>query len=256
RAVAIPSLDGFPTTADPLAVRPPLTIVVPAAPVAPRPQCLNLAAQATALGVTIGPPPTPPVAPAKAVGKIRKALPASYLLITGRSPTGDLTTTTDEFGCALRGTKPGKVAGPPPKRTSWGELISYALRQRVLATALGLRYELTFPLDAKAFANGGWVFIELAPADAWTAAAAAGEIRLYAARVPPPDATPRPLFAAVLFPVDTVGTHTDPDSVSEAERFNSGFAQIVHVHQPTANDGVVGDGSVLPAPGDIGVQIG
>src|SRR5215472_14160664 len=191
RAVAIPSLDGFPATTDPLAVRVPPTIVVPPAPVSPRPQFLALAAQATALGVAIGPPPAPP---ATAVARIRKALPASYLAITGNSPTGDLTTTTGDYGCALRGTKPGPIAGPPAKKTSWGELISYALRQRVLATALGLRYELTFPLDAKSFADGGWVFIELDPADAWAAAAAPtpGAIRLFAARIPPLDLTPRP----------------------------------------------------------------
>src|SRR5262249_23069140 len=76
RAVAIPSLDGFPSTTDPLAARVSVKIVVPSVPVAPRPQFLNLATQATALGVTIGPPPAPP---ASAVAKIRKALPASYL---------------------------------------------------------------------------------------------------------------------------------------------------------------------------------
>src|SRR5271167_3628279 len=76
QAVAIPNLDTFPTTTDPTALRLPVTIVVPAAPVPPRPSFQALAAQATALGVTIGPTPPTPAAP---VQRIRKALPASYL---------------------------------------------------------------------------------------------------------------------------------------------------------------------------------
>src|SRR5262252_2883450 len=56
RAVVIPSLDAFPTTTDALAVRVPVTIVAPAAAVAPRPAFLAMSAQATAQGVTIGAP--------------------------------------------------------------------------------------------------------------------------------------------------------------------------------------------------------
>ncbi len=255
RAVAIPSLDAFPTTADPLALRVPVTIVAPAAPAPTRPSFLALAAQATSLGITIGAPPPAPAAP---VARIRKALPDSYLALTGRRPTGILTTTTDDFGCAIRGSKPGAIKGPPPKKTSWGELMSYGLRQPVVATALGLRYELSFPLDQTAFAEGGWVFIELDPADPWAAAAAPtpGAIRLYAARLPALAPAARPVFAAVLFPVDASGGPADDAAIAEAERYDSGFAQIVHARQPTANDGVVGDASTLPAGGDIGIQVG
>ena len=105
------------------------------------------------------------------VQHIRKALPASYLAITGTSPTGPLTTTTDDYGCAIRGQQPGAIAGPPKRQTSWGELISYALRQPVLATALGLRYELTVVLDPSTLGEGGWIFIEIPASDSWAAAA-------------------------------------------------------------------------------------
>lgn len=254
-AVAIPSLDALPTTTDSLAVRGPVTIVKPPSPQPPRPKFTALAQRATEQGVTIGPPAPPPTS---TVQRIRKALPASYLAVTGRSPTGELTTTTDDYGCAIRAQLPGPITGPPKRQTSWGELISYALRQPVLATALGLRYELTFPLSRTAFASGGWVFIELASGDAWAQAAALtpGAVRLYAARIPALGATPRPVFAAVLFPVDAGGAPTDPSATGEAETYDSGFAQIVHVHQPTANDAVIGDASAIPAPGDIGIQIG
>jgi hypothetical protein len=257
QAIAIPSLDAFPTTTDLLAVRSTPIILVPTTPVPPRPAFERLANQATAQGVTIG--PAPPALPTP-VARIRKALPASYLAVTGVSPTGDLTTTTDDFGCAIRGQAPGKITGPPKRQTSWGELISYGLRQPTLATALGLRYELTVSLDPAAFANGGWVFIVVAPTDPWAQAAVVpavqGSIRYYAARLPPLASQPRPVFGAVLFPVNAGGAPTDPSATGEAETYDTGFAQIVHVHQPTANDATVGDGSGIPAPVDAGVQIG
>jgi hypothetical protein len=254
-AVVIPNLDAFPTTTDATAERRPVTIDTPASPVPTRPSFTALAAQAAALGVTIGPTPPAPAAP---VRRIRKALPASYLAITGTSPNGDLTTTTDDYGCEIRGQQPGKITGPPKRETSWGELISYGLRQPVLATALGLRYELTVALDPTAFGDGGWIFIELDATDPWAAAAilSPGAIRLYAARLPPLDASSRPVFSAVLFPVDAGGAPTDPTATSEADTYGSGFAQIVHAHQPTANDAAIGDASEIPAPGDTGIQIG
>jgi len=107
--VVIPSLDTLPTTLDPTALRPVPTIVAPAAPVPPRPGFERLEQQATAEGVAVGPPPAAPAAP---VRRIRKALPGSYLAVTGASPTGDLTTTTDDFGCEVRGEEPGTVPVP------------------------------------------------------------------------------------------------------------------------------------------------
>ena len=253
RAVAIPSLDTLPSGTDAQAVRIPVTIVQPASPVPPRPAFTALAQQAAAQGVTIG---APPPIPAVTVGQIRKALPDSYLALTGQSPTGELTTTTDEYCCALREQKLSPVTAPPKRQTSWGELISYALRQPVLATALGLRYELSFPLDHTAFADGGWVFVELADDDAWAQAAMSGNVRLYAARMPPLESVARPVFAAVLFAVDATGTPGEDEAIAEAETYDAGFAQLVHVNQPTANDGVLGDPSELPAAVDVGIQVG
>ena len=255
RAVLIPNLDAFPTTTDATAIRLAVAILSPAVLVPPRPSFAALASQATAQGVTIGPTPPAPAAP---VQRIRKALPASYLAITGTNPNGGLTTTTDDYGCQIRGQPPGKIIGPPQRQTSWGELISYGLRQPVLATALGLRYELTVGLDPTGLGGGGWIFIEIPPSDPWAAADALspGAVRLYAARLPPLDGTPRPVFGAVLFPVGAGGAPTDPAATSEADTYASGFAQIVHVRQPTANDAALGDTSELPAPGDAGIQIG
>ena len=41
----------------------------------------------------------------------------------------------------MRAPSPGAAA--PPRSTSWGEVISHALRNPYLADALGLRYEFT-----------------------------------------------------------------------------------------------------------------
>ena len=133
-------------------------------------------------------------------------------------------------------------------------MISYALRQEVLATALGLRYQMNVRLtDPSTFSQGGWIFLELASTDAWVQAATADQIRLYAARLPVLAETRRQVFAAILFPVDAVGI--DDGAFGLAETYDDGFAQIVHVHQPQASSAVIGDGTI-PAGTDVGVQIG
>jgi hypothetical protein len=251
KAVAIGSLDVTPKSNDPLALRIDPAFLDPAAPVVPRPMFDALAAQAAARGVTVQ--PNGPVAAPRTV--IRKALPQSYLDATGARPDGN-TATSDEFGCAIRSARPVPVTQPPPTTIQWGELLSYALRQPALAAKLGLRYELAIPVaDVATYKDGGWLFIELAPGDAWAAAALPGEIRLYASRIPPLDGS-RQVFAAVLFPVDASGTSADVQATIEAETYDDGFAKVVHVNQPAANDAVVGDREGIPAATDAGIQIG
>lgn len=248
-AVVIGSLDGTPRTTDPLARRIAPVILDPAPPVVPKPAFDALAAQAAAQGVRVAPNGAPGPAPASV---IRKALPQSYLDATG-ARTGVIATSTDDFGCAIRATPPDPVTQPVRKTVRWGELISYALRQPRLAAALGLRYELAVPLpDPKPFAEGGWLFVELTAGDAWTGAATPGQIRLYASRIPPLDAS-RQVAAAVLFPVDASGTSFDDIVTIEAQTYDDGFAKVVHVYQPHANDAVVGDRTAVPAGVDVGI---
>ena len=65
-------------------------------------------------------------------------------------------------------------------------MISYALRQPILAAALGLRYVMKIQIpDATAVTAGSWLFIEIASTDAWASGEVpGGPIRLYAARLP------------------------------------------------------------------------
>src|SRR5262249_44231185 len=158
----------------------------------------------TAAGATLGTPP------ALIVPRIRKALPASYMAAGGGPPDGNITTTLDDFGCAIRGAKPKKTVSPPLKTLTWGQVISYAMRQPLLPRNLGLFYPLSTPLpaaNAAAFAAGAYVFAALAPTDPWAVAAKtiSGSIRTHAARIPPLDATARALFAAIEFPTDGSG---------------------------------------------------
>jgi len=252
RAVVIGSLDSDPMSNDPTAVRIVPTIVNPSSPGPPRPNYTKLVAQAQAQvpSITIagtGASTTPPTP------TIRKALPQSYLDATGATPNGN-TTTTDEFGCEIRGQQPVQP-GPKVTTIGWGPMISYALRQPVLATALGLRYELRVDIaNAALLSTGGWLFIEIATSDPWAQAATPGQIRLYAARLPALGAS-RQLFAAVVFPVDATAA-IDDSAFSEAETYDDGFAQVVHLYQPQANNAVIGDKNGVPAASDIGIQIG
>jgi len=249
QAVVIPSLATVPTRGDPTAIRIVPTIVEPQPPVTTRPSYQKIAARAGARGVTVtgtGAMTSP------SLSSIRKALPQSYLNAAGATPgQGD---SVHDFGCAI-GAQPTYPPGRRPPSIGWGPVISYALRQPTLATALGLRYAMTIQLpDASLLNGGGWLFLELVAADPWAAGQTpGGQVRLFAGRLPALTSK-RQLFASVIFPVDATGA-IDDSSFSVAEAYDDGFAQVVHVNQPQGNDAVTGESSITAAT-DIGVQIG
>ena len=217
---------------------------------------------------------TSPV-PARAAA-IRKALPATYaaLLPPGQVLSPNVST-ADAFGCAVRG---GDIAKVNPGRPdpNWGQVLSYALRNRLLADALGLRYTFDVPADvAAAFGDaGGWLFVAPDASDGGTGYAAAWAvnadlIKCYAARIPALAAgTPRRVFSAVLFPVHNGGPVPNPSTgtpdegavdaaIVEAELYDDGFAKMLHARQPDSLDAAVGDGKTqVHAAVDAGVQIG
>jgi len=251
QAVIIPSLTSVPSRSDPTAIHIAPTIVEPQPPVPTRPSYQKVRARAGNLGLTVtgtGALTSP------SRSRIRKALPQSYLDATGATPgQGD---SVHDFACAVR-EQPVSRPGPKPSSIGWGPVISYALRQPKLATALGLRYAMTIQLtDASQLSGGGWLFLELEGTDPWAAGQApGGQVRLFAARLPGLASTStRQLFAALTFPVDATGA-IDDSSFSVAETYDDGFAQVVHVNQPQGNDAVLGQ-SDIPAATDIGVQIG
>jgi hypothetical protein len=207
---------------------------------------------------------------------IRKALPATY---TALLPPGAVlspnVSTADAFGCTVRG---GDIAPINPGRPdpNWGQVLSYALRNRLLADALGLRYTFDVPADvAAAFGDaGGWLFVAPDTNDGGTGYAAAWAvnadlIKCYAARIPALAAgTARRVFSAVLFPVHNDGPVPHPSTgtpdegavdaaITEAELYDDGFAKLLHARQPDSLDAAVGDGKTqVHAAVDAGVQIG
>jgi hypothetical protein len=243
---------GLPTSIGANAI--PLTPTILSPPASPAATFALLQSSVTASGATLGTPP------ALTIPRIRKSLPPSYMAAGGGPPDGDLTTTDDEFGCAVRGTPAVPIPKTPIKTVTWGQVISYALRQRIVAVKLGLIYRLSItlpPAEADAFATGGYVFVALAATDPWAVAGKLnpGSIRTHAARIPPLNATPRTLFAAIEFAVDGEGGAPPEDAFRVADIYSDGFAKLVHSSQPTNSAAAVGDGQLSPGS-DLGIELG
>jgi hypothetical protein len=231
-----------------------LTPTIVSAPASPAAIFALLQSAVTTSGATIA-ATTPLVIP-----RIRKSLPPSYLAAGGGPPDGNITTDDDNFGCGLRGVPATPPVTPPIKTVGWGQVISYALRQPILAVKMGLLYQLSIKLptaDAAGFAKGAYVFVTLAATDPWAVAgtAIAGSIRTHAARIPPLTTSPRTLFAAVEFPINGEGGTPSDDSFQDADLYSDGFAKLVHCSQPANSAAAVGDGQLAPGS-DLGIEIG
>ncbi|MFI5117766.1 MAG: hypothetical protein ACHP8B_13830 [Terriglobales bacterium] len=251
QAALIPSLAALPQPAD-VSAQVPLTFTVPS----------NARALFQQLQASFSIAPAPPGATPKRTGyRTRKYLPDSYRAAFAfdrpRTPFG---VTDDKYSCLLND-PPIKTPQPaPPSTVSWGRVFAFALRQPLLASALGLLYEASFALPSPSFfSSGGWLYISLDPASDFAPQFAVRPdlLQAYAARIPALSSTSRPLFAAVLFPVLSVPPPDSYDEVfSEAEDYDDGFAKIVHGAQParalltdTTPDG-------LPPVGDFGIRLG
>ena len=199
--------------------------------------------------------------------RILKALPESYkLAFPFEKSRSDDIRDGDEFFCGLRSQAPTAVnpsLPPPDSSIAWGQVISYALRQPVLAQALGLVYPIRLNVSPALVAGGGFVWVTLDtsnPANPWVNDFNANPdaVKSYAARLPELDsANTRPVFAARLFPV--VAPPTDPrlaQAQLEAEVYDDGFTQIVHANQPTTIDAATLDASQIAPGSEAGVQIG
>lgn len=159
--------------------------------------------------------------------KFLKPITKSYLALTGRRQLSDYLMGEKDFECALHDAQENQPPKPEvlTNEVTWGQLMAYALRQPQLAIALGLIGKATIKLDdPKIFETGGWLYIGLHASSDYSALAPAFTA-LYAARIPPLNEH-RSIYAAVLFPVD--GTEVGDDVFSEAERYDLGFARMVH----------------------------
>jgi hypothetical protein len=252
RAMVVPGLDalmGPNPGATPGTMPFPFTAPAPA----------NALALFNAIGAQFPIVPTDPVAVRRtrfANIAFRKHLPASYTNAFAFERPGSGTTVGNEFGCALRDAPVGTLEDPkPPATVTWGAVLSFALRQPLLARALGLLHEVTIPVaPATLLSTGGWLYIELDPAGP-IALTNPDVVRRYAARMPALAATPRPLFAAVLLPVGlTTGQYDAP--LAESAIYDDGFAKIVHAAQAATVDAASASHDMIPPATDAGIDLG
>jgi hypothetical protein len=198
-------------------------------------------------------------------GAIYKDLPPSYLELTGfQTPDSDTFTTGDGFRCSLGSTASAPNTTPYSSNAiAWGEIISYALRQPLIAQAMGLIYaSVSIPLEPSLVNEGGWIWIEIDntnPAN-WYAklvTANPASVATYAARLPALTAA-QDVFAAVLFPTvpgNYISAQLDT-AQGDADLYLDGFAKLVHASQPTSCDSVTGDATQIVPGTDAGIQIG
>lgn len=194
--------------------------------------------------------------------QVRKYLPHSYRSsFAFTSARTELALTDDTYQCLMR--CPPDPAPPRPATViGWGEAIAFALRQPRLAEALGLVVPLELSVPAGLFADGGWLWADLAPAsDLAVQTATAGFLRRFATRVPAlNDTEDRNLFTPVVLPVSSDATEAaslgNYDKVFvEAIRFDDGFAKIVHARQPISSDVLDESDAGAPVVRDEGVQL-
>ncbi len=198
---------------------------------------------------------------------IKKYLPQTYrnsFLFSGPR-TGDAVT-YDSYHCAVKDAKePNPFFETTPDTVSWGQVYAYCLRHHQLARRLGLIREASFEVDGAMFANGGFLFVDVAAGSAYAAQTAADYsfFARYAARIPAlvPD-TARQLFAAVQFPV-LPATGAPPvapgnyDAVYiEAADYDDGFAKIVHGTQPVSQHLLSEKADGFSPLTDIGIRLG
>ena len=208
--------------------------------------------------------PAPPDTAANRLSRLSttsvlKELPPSYRQAAAFSRSSIYNTTGNEFGCALREAVPAQPTDPKPAPTvTWGGVLSFALRQPLLARALGLIYDFQFTLaPANALLTGGWLYVQLAPTS--SAGVNPAALRSYAARLPALDPAPakaRGLFAPVLFPVGVSSAGNYDTPLAEAALFDDGFAKIVHGAQALTADAASSGHSKLDPATDAGLDVG
>jgi hypothetical protein len=199
-----------------------------------RPQAVDLFKEMGKL-YTIDPAP-PPAKPLRAGSPIKKYLPQTYRTAAQiATPRSAFSVMDDSYDCAF--TKPKTtplVPIVPTSKVTWGKVYAMALRQPIVAEAVGL----VIPLDvavapAKFFSDGGWLFVELAASsDLAPLQATADGVKIYATRIPPLTAA-RKLFTPVLFPVAAIVPPGPYDEIfAEVITYDDGFAKAAHGMQP------------------------
>ena len=198
------------------------------------------------------PPPAAPQVPG--TRRVKKYLPPTYReAFSFRSPQHQYVVTDTSYRCCFETAQEADPNRVPETRVSWGEVLGYLLRNRLLAEQAGLLFQFDLPVGAS-FAAGGWLWVE---PQRGTAFANLADLRRYAARIPALAAEDRPVFGAIQFPVDLPPLPSEDAHVFiEAETYADGFAKIVHGAQPVATGAVDTEPGGAAPVRDRGIRIG
>lgn len=250
RARVIPGLDSLPDPANALPPEPSF-VKSPAGAAA----VFDALAGAFNINPTLKGDPRPPDT------VLKKYLTRSYRnAFAFDGPSRPFVYAGDAYECALKDPALTNRPQRPPltDELSWGKVIGFALRQPVLSRALGLCFQSSIELpDSNAFEAGGWLYVDLAPESdfAQEFAAQPALLGLFAARIPPL-VEPRSLFAAVCFPLIAGAGPALDEQIVEAERYDDGFARIVHCSQPEHGGIVETEPNPTPIVKDMGIRLG
>ena len=202
---------------------------------------------------------------------IRKYLPYSYRnAFNFTSPRLRNAVTDDSYHCAMREQTP-LITKPIDHKVSWGKVYAHLLRQPAMAKAAGLLYSATVQLTAVDVEKGCWIYVDLqddsdyapelkASLDEVAFPNVTPFIKRYAAKLPPIKiGEAKTLFTAVTFPV--VKPNSEPDGdfdelFIEANRYQHGFATIVHAEQPKSQNLLQEEHDGLHPQKEIGIRLG
>jgi hypothetical protein len=200
-----------------------------------------------------------PIDPRVAGVRFMKYAPKAYRQATGYGGSGNpYVVTDDRYRCAIQRSVPsGTSIKVEEEKLPWGKVLGLALRQPLLAEAVGIVRTLSIQPLWGQFDTGGWVYVTLsAGTPGASLLATLGTVKFYAARVPILSA-PRRLFTAVLFPVSASVPPVSYDEVfREAVNYDDGFAKAVYVAQQEQLDPFSEEDDGTRPARDLGIQIG
>jgi hypothetical protein len=198
--------------------------------------------------------------------RVMKSLPPSYTnaFPYSRPSNPELFIDGDGYCCAVEAqapliTVPSQPNPPPPANTiAWGQILSYILRQPLLAQACGFLYQTTVTIPPALVKSTSWVYFGIDtsnPANPFASDAALPDhIRSYAARLPALTAD-RKIFAATTFPVLPTSSALLSVPDQEAQIYDDGFAQVVHGYQPPTVDTATGTTTGIKPGAEPGIQL-
>jgi hypothetical protein len=192
---------------------------------------------------------------------VKKYLPLSYRsafnFVAPRTPNA---VTDDAYHCAVRDAAPVAGFKRTPEAISWGQVFATALRQPLLATALGMIYTTRISIDTADFASGGWLYVDLADDSDYKAQQLVEPrfVRRYAARIPVLEpGAPRSVFGAIQFPVTAVAPPGNYDALfNEAAEYDDGFAHVVHAFQPVSQSLLAEQSDGFHPTHELGIRLG